>query len=178
MQNIEGPHSYRRRSRVAGPRPRSLSRVAHRELKIPSYEHVRDPRSGVIMLRDVRDVHDDARAACSRRMTIAKLAHEALHAEHSRQASEAAVKLEGIDREDAEHGQLDDTAHRGVVRDRNAARRELAKLEAHLPATPPGPRPAALEFEAPTIHVEPSNAQRGGTSPRRARIARARMLAA
>lgn len=179
MQNIEGPHSYRRRSRVAGPRPRSLSRVAHRELKIPSYEHVRDPRSGVIMLRDVRDVHDDARAACSRRMTIAKLAHEALHAEHSRQASEAAVKLEGIDREVEQLGPsaATDTAKRGVVRDLHAAQRELAKLDERAPGTPPSPRPAAFDFEAPTIHVEPTNAQRGGTSPRRARIAQARMQA-
>lgn len=171
-------HSWPRRSRVAGPRARSRARTAHRDLKEP-YEHVRDPHSGVVMLRDVRDVHDDARGACSRRMAIAKLAHEALYAEHSRQASEAAVKLEGIDREVEQLGPsaATDTAKRGVIRDLHAAQRELAKLDEHMPATPPSPRPAAFEFEAPTIHVEPTNVQRGGTSPRRARIAQARMQA-
>ena len=180
MQNtIQASRSWPRRSRVAGPRPRSLTRVAHRDIKIPSYEHVRDPRSGVVMLRDVRDWIAAAQGACSRRMAIAKLAHEALYAEHSRQASEAAVKLEGIDREAEQFGPnaATDTAKRGVIRDLHAAQRELAKLDAHLPATPPSPRSAAFEFEAPTIHVEPTNAQRGGTSPRRARIAQARMQA-
>ena len=171
-------HSWPRRSRVAGPRARSRARTAHRDLKEP-YEHVRDPHSGVVMLRDVRDWIAAAQGACSRRMAIAKLAHEALHAEHSRQASEAAVKLEGLDREVEQLG-LDaapGTTHRGIIRDLHAAQRELAKLDEHMPATPPSPRPAAFEFEAPTIHVEPTNVQRGGTSPRRARIAQARMQA-
>lgn len=172
------PHlrGYRRRSRVVGPRARSTSRVASRVSDQP-LEHVRTI-DGVVVLARVRYRQNEARAACARRMTIAVAAHEALHAEHSRQAREAQLALDELERE-AEQMSPDDLGHvtnapviRATTRDRNAAQRELAKLDAHPPATPLRPRPAAASYEAPRVTVGSANAQRGGTSPRRARNAR------
>jgi len=75
-------------------------------------------------------------------MVIAVAAHDALHAEHSRQAHEAEELLAKL-AEQAEQfsDQCDDADKlvRATCRDRNAARRELQKLEANLPATPATP---------------------------------------
>jgi len=170
MQNsIEVSRSWPRRSRVAGQRPRNLTRVAHRDLKIPSFEHVRDPRTGVVMLCDVRDVHDDARSACAHRMRIAVAAHEALFIEHTRHEKEASAQLEemwaNVDGFDAD-------SEAAAFRDRNAARRELALLDAHPPRAPFAPRPAPAAYEIPYVPARPVNPQaRSSTSPRRARNA-------
>lgn len=167
MQNsIEVSRSWPRRSRVAGQRPRNLTRVAHRDLKIPSFEHVRDPRMGVVMLCDVRGVHDDARSACAHRMRIAVAAHEALFIEHTRHEKEASAQLEemwaNVDGFDAD-------SEAAAFRDRNAARRELALLDAHPPRAPLAPRPAPAAYEIPYMPARPVNPQlRAGTSPHRA----------
>lgn len=170
MQNsIEVSRSWPRRSRVAGQRPRNLTRVAHRDLKIPSFEHVRDPRTGVVMLCDVRDVHDDARSACAHRMRIAVAAHEALFIEHTRHEKEASAQLEemwaNVDGFDAD-------SEAAAFRDRNAARRELALLDAHPPRAPLAPRPTPAAYEIPYAPARPVNPQaRSSTSTRRARNA-------
>jgi len=101
-----------------------------------------------VLLSFVHDAQVDAREACSRRMTIAAAAHDALHAEHSRQAREASAKLEAIDTEAAQVGPniATDIARRGAISDRNAALRELRKLDANPPATPLRPRPRATSW--------------------------------
>ncbi len=135
-----------RRSRIAGRRTRSTFRVARRELGAQT-SYVKTA-TGVVRLSFVHDAQVDAREACSRRMTIAAAAHDALHAEHSRQAREASAKLEAIDTEAAQVGPTiaTDIARRGAISDRNAALRELRKLDANPPATPLRPRPRATSW--------------------------------
>lgn len=135
-----------RRSRIAGRRTRSTFRVARRELGAQT-SYVKTA-TGVVLLSFVHDAQVDAREACSRRMVIAAAAHDALHAEHSRQAREASAKLEAIDLEAAQVGPniATDIARRGAIRDRNTALRELRKLDANPPATPLRPRPRATSW--------------------------------
>lgn len=136
-----------RRSRIAGRRTRSTFRVARRELGAQT-SYVKTA-TGDVRLSFVHDAQVDAREACSRRMTIAAAAHDALHAEHSRQAREASAKLEAIDIEAAQVGPniATDIARRGAISDRNTALRELRKLDANPPATPLRPRPRATSYE-------------------------------
>ncbi len=142
-----------RRSRIAGRRSRNAFRVVRRELGVAT-TYVKSA-TGVVTLAYVHDAQVDAREACSRRMTIAAAAHDALHAEHSRQAREASAKLEAIDTEAAQVGPniatdiaelLRVIARRGAISDRNAALRELRKLDANPPATPLRPRPRATSW--------------------------------
>jgi len=135
-----------RRSRIAGRRTRNAFRVVRRELGVQT-SYVKTA-AGVVLLSFVHDARVDAREACSRRMVIAAAAHDALHAEHSRQVCEASAKLEAINLEAAQVGPniATDIARRGVISDRNAALRELRKLDANPPATPLRPRPRATSW--------------------------------
>ncbi len=147
MQHMTIVTSIRpRRSRIAGRRSRNAFRVVRRELGVAT-TYVKSA-TGVVTLAYVHDAQVDAREACSRRMTIAAAAHDALHAEHSRQAREASVKLEAIDLETAQVGPsiATDIARRGAISDRNTALRELRKLDANPPATPLRPRPRATSW--------------------------------
>ena len=129
-----------RRSRQPGSRSRSVVRFGARVSgDLP--DHVVS-NTGVVTLGGVRSVHDHARAACSYRMRVAESAHEALFIEHTRQEKEASARLEemwaNVDGFDADN-------EAAAFRDRNAARRELALLDAHPPRAPLAPRrrPAA-----------------------------------
>jgi len=135
-----------RRSRIAGRRTRNAFRVVRRELGVQT-SYVKTA-AGVVLLSFVHDARVDAREACSRRMVIAAAAHDALHAEHSRQVCEASAKLEAINLEAAQVGPniATDIARRGAISDRNAALRELRKLDANPPATPLRPRPRATSW--------------------------------
>lgn len=147
MQHMTIVTSVRpRRSRIAGRRTRSTFRVARREIGAQT-SYVKTA-TGVVLLSFVHDAQVDAREACSRRMTIAAAAHDALHAEHSRQAREASAKLElvaslGVR---AERNDAWDIQRRDAIRDRNTALRELRKLDVNPPATPLRPRPRATSW--------------------------------
>lgn len=148
MQHMTIVTSVRpRRSRIAGRRTRSTFRVARREIGAQT-SYVKTA-TGVVLLSFVHDAQVDAREACSRRMTIAAAAHDALHAEHSRQAREASAKLEVIDLTTGTHAERNDAwdiQRRDAIRDRNTALRELRKLDVNPPATPLRPRPRATSW--------------------------------
>lgn len=144
-----------RRSRIAGPRSRNTFRTARRELGVQT-SYVKTV-AGAVTLSFVYNAQVDARDACSRRMTIAHAAHEALHAEHSRQAHEAGAKCEAIDR-DVQHAdgvivEVLNVARRGAIRDLHAAQRELRKLNSNPPATPLRPRPRAASYDVPYVRA-------------------------
>ena len=142
-----------RRSRIAGSRTRSTFRTARRELGVVT-SYVKTA-TGAVTLSFVHDAQVDARDACSRRMTIAHAAHEALHAEHSRQVHEAGAKLEALDYEAEQVGPnaATDVARRGVISDLHAAQRELRKLNRNPPATPLRPRPRAASYDVPYVRA-------------------------
>ena len=134
-----------RRSRIAGRRTRSTFRVARREFGAQT-SYVKTA-TGVVLLSFVHDAQVDAREACSRRMTIAAAAHDALHAEHSRQAREASDELLVTSLcVRAERNDALDIQRRDAIRNRNTALRELRKLDANPPATPLRPRPRATSW--------------------------------
>lgn len=142
------------RSRIAGCRTRSTFRTAHRELKV-QISYVKTA-TGAVTLSYVNDAQIENRATCARHMVIAVAAHDALHAEHSRQAYEAEKLLAKLAEQAAQFpDQCDDADKlvRASSRDRNAARRELRKLEANLPTTPLRPRPLAAPYDAPYVRA-------------------------
>lgn len=143
-----------RRSRIAGPRTRSTFRTARRELGVVT-SYVKTA-TGAVTLSFVHDAQVDARDACSRRMTIAHAAHEALHAEHSRQVHEAGAKLEALDLIEHDASGPDvamNVSRRGVIRDLHAAQRELRLLNSNPPATPLRPRPRATPYDVPYVRA-------------------------
>lgn len=141
-----------RRSRIGGRRTRSTFRTARRELNLQT-SYVKTA-AGVVLLSFVHDTQVENRAACSRRMAVAVAAHDALCAEHLRQANEAeALLVNYATQADQFSDQCDDADKlvRTTSRDLNAARRELRKLEANPRSTPLRPWPPAAPYEHTVI---------------------------